>query len=209
MRFFGTYAPVAMAAMAAFFAAPTAFVAGPAGDLVIASTTWPLWGGSVAFAQSQPPRPGERGPVIFELNRNGKLTPVKGQRKSRASQSPRARQREGSSAAKKDAGFCRQKDILAVVEANRSRTQRCYRRRLREQPDLGTITVRLSWRIGLDGRVTRVTTESSDRPDAALEQCLEKTVAKWRFSKPERGGMCQIKFPFVFGRERQQSKPAK
>ncbi|MCA9544730.1 MAG: AgmX/PglI C-terminal domain-containing protein [Myxococcales bacterium] len=93
-------------------------------------------------------------------------------------------------------GFCKQADILRVVNARQRGIQYCYEKELARNPELnGKVT--LSWRIGLDGSVQKVFVESSSLNNKTVEGCMTRQVQRWRFAKPE-GGMCQIKFPFVF-----------
>ena len=55
----------------------------------------------------------------------------------------------------------------------------------------------MSWRIGLDGKVVKVLVASSSLGSKTVEGCMKRAIQRWRFPKPE-GGMCQIRFPFVF-----------
>lgn len=94
------------------------------------------------------------------------------------------------------AGFCKEKDISRVVNARRRGIQYCYEKELARNPELqGKVT--LSWRIMLDGKVGKVLIESSTLGNKDVEGCMIRQVQRWSFPKPE-GGMCQIKFPFVF-----------
>lgn len=94
------------------------------------------------------------------------------------------------------AGFCKEADILRVVNARRSGIQYCYEKELARNPELqGKVT--LTWRVGLDGKVLKVLVESSTLNNKAVEGCMTRQVQRWSFPKPE-GGMCQIRFPFVF-----------
>lgn len=93
-------------------------------------------------------------------------------------------------------GFCKEKDITRVVSRRQKGIQYCYEKELARNPELqGKVT--LSWRIGIDGSVKKVVVENSTLRNKKVEGCMTRNVKRWRFPKPE-GGMCQIKFPFVF-----------
>ncbi len=94
------------------------------------------------------------------------------------------------------AGFCKEADIQRVVNARRSGISYCYEKELARNPELGG-KVTLNWRIGLDGKVMKVIVESSTLGNKDVEGCMIRNVERWTFPKPE-GGMCQIKYPFVF-----------
>ena len=94
------------------------------------------------------------------------------------------------------AGFCKEADIMRVVQARRGGVQHCYESALRTRPELaGKIAV--SWRIGLDGGVASAHVASNTVADPAVASCVLRQVKRWTFPKPE-GGLCQINFPFVF-----------
>lgn len=93
-------------------------------------------------------------------------------------------------------GFCKQKDILRVVNKRQRGIQYCYEKELARNPELqGKVT--MSWRIGTDGSVAKVIVANSTLGNKTVENCMKRSIKRWRFAKPE-GGMCQIKFPFVF-----------
>ena len=105
----------------------------------------------------------------------------------------KARVRRGSGSF---SGFCKQKDILRVVSGRQRGIQFCYEKELARNPTLsGKVT--MSWIIGLDGKAARVQKASSSLNNAAVEGCMKRNISRWRFPKPE-GGMCKIRFPFVF-----------
>mgnify|MGYP001178415263 CR=1 FL=1 len=105
----------------------------------------------------------------------------------------RARVRRGSGSF---AGFCKQKDILRVVAGRQRGIQFCYEKELARNPTLsGKVT--MGWAIGLDGKAFRVVVQGSSLNSKAVEGCMRRNISRWRFPKPE-GGMCQIRFPFVF-----------
>lgn len=92
--------------------------------------------------------------------------------------------------------FCKESDILRVVKTRRSGVQYCYDKALAVQPELAG-TVKVTWRIMLDGTVGKVLTESSTLGSKDVERCVTRAIKRWRFPRPE-GGMCQVSFPFVF-----------
>ena len=93
-------------------------------------------------------------------------------------------------------GFCKESDILRVVNARQRGIQYCYEKELQRNPELqGKVT--MSWRIGLDGKVVKVIVENSTLGNATVTGCMKRQIQRWAFAKPE-GGMCQIRFPFVF-----------
>ncbi|MCB9545184.1 MAG: AgmX/PglI C-terminal domain-containing protein [Myxococcales bacterium] len=94
------------------------------------------------------------------------------------------------------AGFCKQQDIQRVVSARSSGIQYCYERELARNPELQG-KVSMSWRIGLDGKVVKAIVESSTLGNKTVEGCMLRQIERWTFPKPD-GGMCQIKYPFVF-----------
>ncbi|MBU0552342.1 AgmX/PglI C-terminal domain-containing protein [Myxococcota bacterium] len=93
-------------------------------------------------------------------------------------------------------GFCKEKDIVRVVNARQRGIQYCYEKELARNPELsGKVT--MSWRIALDGKVQKVIVEGSTLNNIAVEGCIKRNIERWSFPRPE-GGMCQIRFPFVF-----------
>jgi len=93
------------------------------------------------------------------------------------------------------AGFCKEADILRVVKARQKGITYCYEKELARDPELqGTLT--MSWSVLLDGKVGRVLVERR-LGHKGLEGCVQRVIGRWRFPEPE-GGMCRIRFPFVF-----------
>ena len=93
-------------------------------------------------------------------------------------------------------GFCKEKDILRVVGGRQRGIQYCYEKELARNPELnGKVT--MGWRISLDGKVAKVVVQNSTLGNKSVEGCMKRQIQRWRFPKPE-GGMCQIRFPFVF-----------
>lgn len=93
-------------------------------------------------------------------------------------------------------GFCKEADIQRVVAARQSGITYCYEKELAADPELnGKVT--LQWRIGIDGKVMKVLIENSTLNNKNVEGCMMRNVERWIFPKPE-GGVCQIRYPFVF-----------
>lgn len=92
--------------------------------------------------------------------------------------------------------YCKSSDILRVVSSRQRSIQYCYEKELARNPELrGKIIV--SWRIGLNGKVMKSWIGSTSLKNGAVESCILRSVKRWTFNKPD-GGICEIKFPFVF-----------
>lgn len=92
--------------------------------------------------------------------------------------------------------FCKEADVQRVVTTRRGGVQHCYDRALASNPELsGKLT--LVWRIALDGTVAHVAVDHSSLGDREVEGCVMRSVRTWKFTPPD-GGMCQIRYPFVF-----------
>ena len=92
--------------------------------------------------------------------------------------------------------FCKGSDILRVVSNRQRSIQYCYEKELARNPELKGKVI-ANWRIGLNGRVMKSWIGSSSLKSGAVESCIIRSVKRWTFNKPE-GGICEIKFPFVF-----------
>lgn len=92
--------------------------------------------------------------------------------------------------------FCKQADILRVVNSRQRGIQYCYEKELARNPELGGKVI-LNWNIGLDGKVMKVWVGSSTLKNGTVESCMTRSISRWTFTKPD-GGICQIQFPFVF-----------
>jgi hypothetical protein len=92
--------------------------------------------------------------------------------------------------------YCKSSDILRVVSSRQRSIQYCYEKELARNPELrGKLIV--NWRIGLNGKVMKAWVGSSSLRNGSVESCITRSVKRWTFNKPE-GGICEIKFPFVF-----------
>ena len=92
--------------------------------------------------------------------------------------------------------FCKQADILRVVSSRQRGITYCYEKELARNPELGG-KVTLNWNIGLNGKVMKVWVEASTLKNGTVESCMTRSIKRWKFTKPD-GGICQIRFPFVF-----------
>ena len=92
--------------------------------------------------------------------------------------------------------FCKQADILRVVNSRQRAITYCYEKELARNPELGG-KVNMAWRIGLDGKVMKAWVASSSLKNGTVESCMKRSIQRWRFTKPD-GGICVINFPFVF-----------
>ena len=92
--------------------------------------------------------------------------------------------------------YCKQADILRVVTSRQRSVQYCYEKELARNPELKGKVI-LNWRIGLSGKVMKAWVGSSSLKNGTVESCMTRAVKFWRFTKPD-GGICEIKFPFVF-----------
>ena len=92
--------------------------------------------------------------------------------------------------------YCKQSDILRVVSRRQRGIQYCYEKELARNPELGGKVI-LNWNIGLDGKVMKVWVGSSTLKNGTVESCMTRSIKRWKFTKPD-GGICAIKFPFVF-----------
>ncbi len=93
-------------------------------------------------------------------------------------------------------GFCEKGAIQRVVRMRAGAIRACYEQQLQIKPNLaGKITCR--WTIGLDGSVTAAAITQSTLGNAAVENCVMRTIRRMRFKKPE-GGICIVQWPFVF-----------
>jgi TonB family protein len=88
--------------------------------------------------------------------------------------------------------------INEVIRNKLGAIQYCYKKQLTRHPGLsGKITVRFT--IGPVGRVTAARTIHSDIRQAALGQCLLKTIRRLQFKEiPAKEGSMSVTYPFVF-----------
>ena len=90
------------------------------------------------------------------------------------------------------------KDLIRrVVRAHLPEVRTCYNEGLARKPELaGKLTV--DFTIGIDGHVSASKIKAgSTLGDATVEACIESTVMKWLFPKPD-GGWVVVSYPFEF-----------
>ncbi len=118
---------------------------------------------------------------------------VKGKLRKKGKRKKKVRARAGRGTV---SAFCKEKDILRVVNARQRGISYCYEKELAKNPELaGKVTI--SWRIAMNGKVQKVIVVSSTLGSKKVEACMKRSIQRWSFPRPE-GGMCQIRFPFVF-----------
>lgn len=93
-------------------------------------------------------------------------------------------------------GFCKKGHIRSVVLRRAGAIRACYEAQLQIHEGLaGKITAR--WTINMEGRVDGVSIIGSTLGNTSVEQCIQRTLRRMRFEKPE-GGVCVVQWPFVF-----------
>ena len=93
-------------------------------------------------------------------------------------------------------GFCAKGNISKVVKARMGAIKFCYEKELQTYPDLqGKVTMK--WTIEEDGSISSVGVDSDTLKNKRVIKCMRHTVKKLRFDKPQ-GGICVIRWPFVF-----------
>lgn len=101
---------------------------------------------------------------------------------------------DGVETAKK---FCDKADIQQTVSSRMNAIRYCYEQQLNANPTLEG-KVELQWKIGLDGSVTSTSVMGSTLENRAVERCIARVVReRMQFAKPE-GGICVVRYPFVF-----------
>jgi metallo-beta-lactamase class B len=86
--------------------------------------------------------------------------------------------------------------IRGVIRSHVGEVKDCYERELDKAPDLfGRVMVRFT--IAASGEVTDSALESSTIRSLPVEACTVAAVRRWRFPKPEGGGIVIVSYPFV------------
>jgi TonB family protein len=87
--------------------------------------------------------------------------------------------------------------IRRVIRMHRSEAKYCYEKDLVKKPKLaGKIVV--GFTVSPEGRVSSARVEADTMGSAAVANCLVGRVKRWRFPKPEGGGIVVVSYPFVF-----------
>ncbi len=88
------------------------------------------------------------------------------------------------------------KRIAATIKRQRTAIEYCFERALRMHPNLrGRIDVQIKIAANGDIEDLRIITSSLNNP--RMEQCMIRSVRRWRFAKVEQGSVV-IRIPFVF-----------
>jgi uncharacterized membrane protein YgcG len=123
-------------------------------------------------------------------NRSGRmaLASLKGRDRKRAS---RVKLGSGSMGS-----FCKKNDVQRKVKGRSAAIRACYEMQLQMKPDLaGKVT--MQWIIDLSGRVKGVKAAQNSTGNSKLDKCIGRIIGKIHF-QPPKGGMCIIRWPFVF-----------
>ena len=93
-------------------------------------------------------------------------------------------------------GGCDKGDIAKNVKVRAAALRSCYEMQLMSKPTLqGKITAQ--WTIDTEGAVKNPKIVSDTMSNAAVSDCVTRTIGRIRFKKPE-AGICVIQWPFVF-----------
>ena len=93
-------------------------------------------------------------------------------------------------------GFYAKEDVVRPVNLRVADIQACYEEQLKEHPRLSG-RVDVSWTIGLDGRVTEVSTKGLDE----VSECIESVIKSIQFRPPYGVPEVISGYPFVFNVE--------
>lgn len=87
--------------------------------------------------------------------------------------------------------------VVSTIKARLRAIQMCYEQELRRNPTLaGKVTIEFT--IQPRGNVTDVKVKENSTGDAAVAQCVAKTVGLFRFNPGPEGGSVTYSYPFVF-----------
>ncbi len=107
--------------------------------------------------------------------------------------SVKAKMRKG---APKIGNFCDKGDIRRVVGRKSNAIKYCFEKQLQTNPKLSGKVI-AQWKVGLDGKVMSASIVSSTIGSKPVSGCVARVIKRMRFQKPN-GGICVIKYPFVF-----------
>ena len=97
--------------------------------------------------------------------------------------------------------------IRRVIRAHMNEVRACYEQGLRRQPTLaGRVVVRFT--ISSIGTVSGATVQSSTLGNAQVEQCIVRTVERWRFPSAKGGGIVIVSYPFTLAPAGRALEPA-
>ena len=87
--------------------------------------------------------------------------------------------------------------IAKVMNKHLNQFRHCYQKQLRMYPNLyGKISVQFI--IGSSGRVTSARSVANTMRNAAVEDCVLRTVKRVLFPKIKGGGIAKVTYPFLF-----------
>ena len=89
--------------------------------------------------------------------------------------------------------------VDAVIKRNLSQIRYCYQRQLAKNPTLsGKITVKFV--VARDGSVSKSSIDRSSMGSGGkpVESCIASRFKRFKFPKPNGGGIVVIKYPFIF-----------
>ncbi len=85
--------------------------------------------------------------------------------------------------------------VRRIVRAHINEVRTCYDRGLQKDPTLqGRVSV--AFEINADGKVGSSTVQSNDLSDASVATCIAEAVERWKFPKPQGGGVVRVAYPF-------------
>jgi TonB family protein len=87
--------------------------------------------------------------------------------------------------------------VVSTIKARLRAIQMCYEQQLRRNPTLSG-KVAIEFTIQPRGNVTDVKVKENTTGDAAVAQCVAKTVGLFRFNPGPEGGSVTYSYPFVF-----------
>jgi hypothetical protein len=93
-----------------------------------------------------------------------------------------------------DGGLSREQ-VAKVVMSHKAAIQFCYEKELQRFPHLQG-TVRIAWKISVDGRVETVRVDNSSLGNPSAESCMSRQVKAWQFPKSD--GTTNVVYPFIF-----------
>lgn len=94
-------------------------------------------------------------------------------------------------------GALSKEQIARVVQMHWHRIRFCYESQLSANPSLaGKIVVR--WVISGTGDVQSATVVETTMNNERVENCIARSIQRWRFPQPEGGGIVVVNYPFLF-----------
>ena len=86
--------------------------------------------------------------------------------------------------------------IRQVIRGHIHEVKDCYERGMVTNPELsGRVSIQFT--VSGTGQVIASVVQSSDLKSPDVEQCIAQAVRRWRFPKPEGGGIVIVTYPFL------------